>query len=59
MGITFLVTEEWGIGDKFLCQKVGSAEDYASCSGITDTTGEGIFLQKNSDLLHFSVTPCA
>ena len=40
------------------CQKVGSADDYASCSGITDTTGEWIFLQNNSDFLHFSLTRC-
>ena len=58
MGITFLVAEEWRVGDRFLCQKVGSAEDYASCSGITDTTGEGISLQKNSNLLYFSLTWC-
>ena len=58
MGITFLVAEEWRVGDRFLCQKVGSAEDYASCSGITDTTGEWIFLQKNIDFLHFSLTRC-
>ena len=39
------------------CQKVGSAEDYASCSGITDTTGEWIFLQKKQRLLTFFSHP--
>ena len=57
MGITFLVAEEWRVGDRFLCQKVGSAEDYASCSGITDTTGEGIFFTKEQRPLTFFSHP--
>ena len=49
---------DWRTMMDLFCQKVGSAEDYASCSGITDTTGEWIFLQKNIDFLYFSFIRC-
>ena len=46
-------------GDRFDAKKVGSAEDYASCSGITDTTGEGRLQLRyaDSDFLYFPLTP--
>ena len=48
---------DWRTMKDLFCQKVGSAEDYANCSGITDTTGEGIFFTKEQRPLTFFSHP--